>query len=196
MNIDLSKPRLVSIFGYTGGGKSNFLKYLLKELKNHKILVVDFHNEYAKLDKYTNIDRVCPKTSVKNNQEELNKFLDKAIKHAKDNQYNLIAIDEANQYMVSKNKISYAMVDLKNNHRHYNLSAFFIMRRPTQFDTDIIEQSHYLVAFSIKGKNTVKYFNDLSDGMGDAITRLSQYEYVLADPDRDFRIHNPCPNMD
>ena len=190
MELDLSEPKLLSIFGNTGAGKTYCVKHILKALKNQKIAIMDYHNEYGDLDRYPNIDRIVPKNTEKNNVVQLYIFFQKVLQYVRNKaEHNVLVIDEANQYVL-KNQECYEMRDIKNNHRHFKkpLSVLFIMRRPTQFNTDVIEQSHYMIIFSIKGKNTIKYFNELSGGLGDAVAKLQTRQFVFVNENRDFEI--------
>ena len=49
--------------------------------------------------------------------------------------------------------------------------------------------------FVIDGKNDVRYLNDLKDGLGDAVTNLAPYHFVLYHKGADFELYSPVSEM-
>jgi len=93
----------------------------------------------------------------------------------------MIVVDEANRYMLPKpiplpEQVSY----LNDFQLHIPISFLCIARRPVQLNTDITELAHYIICFNLAGKNDIGYLNDLTDGLGDSVAQLQEYEFIVA----------------
>ncbi|MBA7581104.1 hypothetical protein ES708_23004 [subsurface metagenome] len=108
--------------------------------------------------------------------------------------YSLIVIDEANRFCPPKPApLPQTVADLNDWRAHYGITAGYISRRPVQLNQDLTELSHYLFIFSLQGKNDIGYLNDLSAGLGDAVSQLSPYYYMVVDPLRHYQVYSPVP---
>lgn len=166
---DLTNKKIV-VFGMQGSGKSHLVKnYILPRI--HRGIVFDTLNEYPQFTRYV------PKSRNKDGVPELELFIKYAIK----NKYSMIVVDEANRYMLPKpiplpEQVSY----LNDFQLHIPISFLCIARRPVQLNTDITELAHYIICFNLAGKNDIGYLNDLTDGLGDSVAQLQEYEFIVA----------------
>lgn len=193
--IDLSKPRIICVYGYTGSGKTYFTKWLIYQAWKHgmRVAVLDYHAEYLDMEQFADVYAIEPQ--FRNDLETIVEILE-GWWHTTKWEYDMHVVDEANQYMLSTRTAPFAFRDMKNNHRHVGRSGLgttvvYVMRRPTQFDTDIIEQAHYWIIFPVRGRNTIRYFNELRDGLGDAMFTLPQYHYLVVNERREWKQFPP-----
>jgi len=181
MDIDLTK-KIVCVFGLNLSGKSYFVKNAV--IPNYKSLIFDPNGEYdhnsgdVYRPKYNNY----PNIALEN--EEFLRF----VKRNKGN-WDLVIWDEADDIFPLNKPLFSNMANLKGKYRHDNwgnLGIVFICRRPAQLYTDFPELAHYIVTFGSKGKNDIQRMNDISKGLGDDARNLSNYEYILVNPDRTY----------
>jgi hypothetical protein len=180
MNVDL-RSKTYCMFGLRGSGKSTLANYIANEFGSRALVYDTLHEspDSARYDVY--------KPKVRNSTAEL----DQIISRLPQSGYKLFVIDEANRYAPSKpSPLPPMLADLNDQCRHYGISVCYIARRPVQLNQDLTELSDYLFIFHLKGKGDIKYLNDLSDGLGDAVLALKGYQYILVLPDRSFRLQH------
>lgn len=181
--LDLSS-KAFCIFGLPDGGKSTLAHYIINQYGD-RAFVYDTLNEYpdAPFDSYTPSDRY--------DSAELEAVIRAII--AK-NQYFMVLIDEANRFCPSKpTPLPQAVADLNDWRAHYGLSVGYIARRPVQLNQDLTELAHYLFIFRLRGKNDIQYLNDLANGLGDAVSELPPYHFIMVDSARNYQLFNPVP---
>lgn len=106
--------------------------------------------------------------------------------------YRCFCIDEANRFCPSKPApLPPLIADLNDQCRHYTITVGYIARRPIQLNQDLTELADYLFIFRLKGNNDLKYLDNLVSGLGDAVSRLADFEFVMVKPDRSFVICDP-----
>jgi len=170
------------IFGLPDSGKSTLANKILSEFGS-SAFVYDTLSEYADepYDSYIPDDRYNP--------AELELVIRNILASRR---YSLIVIDEANRFCPPKPApLPQAVADLNDWRAHYGLAVGFIARRPVQLNQDLTELAHYLFIFQLDGKNDVRYLNDLKDGLGDAVTNLAPYHFVLYHKGSDFEVYSP-----
>jgi len=178
VDVDLSGKGWV-ILGLRGSGKSVLAHHILMSSPRH--LVYDPHREYspAIYRRYGPTDR--------NSSAELDKLInDLVIPWRPD----IFVIDEANRY-AGRGRLPGGMQDLVDNARHWRISFGCIARRPTQFNTDVVELADYIFLFNLSGKNDHRYLNDLSRGLGDTVQTLPAFHFCVVDQQRNYVVHRP-----
>lgn len=195
-SIDMAKPGHNVVYGKNDEGKSTIMSKPLDEVENQRIAIIDFHNEYTKLADKPNVDRFIPTPTEKNNDAQTLDFLRWALTRIKKLRYDVIVIDEFNQYVHNnKHETPYELEDLKNNVAHEDwggATSFLIMRLPAQGDSEFRETSNYMIIAGLQGKNGVKQLNDSITGLGDAAKRVvGTNHFVVKYPSGYFAIHDP-----
>jgi len=171
-----------AIFGLPDSGKSTLANSILNSYGS-RAFIFDTLGEYADGP----YDSYIPKE--RNNPEEL-EVVTRNILAAR--RYSLFIIDETNRFCPSKpTPLPDAIADLNDWRAHYNLAVGYIARRPVQLNQDLTELAHYLFVFQLDGKNDVRYLNDLKDGLGDAVTNLAPYHFVLYKKGAGFKVYAP-----
>lgn len=194
--LDFTKPFLCMVNGLTDSGKSTGLQYILSRITNQRIAIVDYHDEYGKLDHMPNLDRFVPNPKEKNNKEARMKFLKSTLRTIKKMGYDIIVLEEFNQYVKTRHDTPDILEDLKNNHAHEgwnNCKAFFVMRRPTQTDSDFDENAHYMLIWRVTGRRTLNLYRDEVNGLDKAVELLDDFEFVFVDRDNAFYTVSPVP---
>jgi DNA helicase HerA-like ATPase len=181
MELDLAN-KAFCIFGLPDSGKSTLANYILTQY-GAVAFVYDTLHEFPgePFDSYTPRGRY--------NSAELGAVIRVAMKH-----YKMIIIDEANRFCPAKPApLPQTIADLNDWRAHYGLAVGYIARRPVQLNQDLTELSHYLFIFNLKGKNDIQYLNDLAGGLGDAVSQLAQYHFMIVDPMRNYQVSPPVP---
>lgn len=170
------------IFGLNGTGKSYLSKYIAK---NYSAVFFDVLNEHSKeFDSYVPNHKNYPEIAI-----EFDQFLTKIQGHKK---WNMIIVDEASRVFPNMRPLRPVMRSYIDVFRHTNQNSIgFICRRPTQLFTDLVELSHYLFIFKLTGKNDVQYLNFITSGLGDTVSQLEKYHFVLVKEDRTYQICQP-----
>jgi len=172
------------LFGLPDGGKSTLTCYILNQF-GAAAFVYDTLNEYPPEP----FDSYAPKDQY--SVDELEGIIRAAMRSRR---YKLIVIDEANRFCPSKPApLPQAVADLNDWRAHYGIAAGYIARRPVQLNQDLTELSNYIISFGLKGKNDIQYLNDLSAGLGDVVSQLEPYHFVVVDPLRNYQVFNPIP---
>ncbi len=170
------------IFGLPDSGKSTLASYILNQYAG-AAFVYDTLNEYPD----NPFDSYSPKGRY--DTAELEAVIRVAMKR-----YSLIVIDEANRFCPPKPiPLPQAVADLNDWRAHYGITVGYISRRPVQLNPDLTELCHYLFIFSLQGKNDIQYLNDLSAGLGDAVTQVPLYHFMVVDPLRHYQVYSPVP---
>jgi len=181
--IDLENMGFV-VFGLPDSGKSTLTNFILATF-GATAFVYDTLNEYPgePFDSYSPKGRADVK--------EFETVLRVAMNSRR---YKLIMIDEANRFCPSKPAtLPQAVADLNDWRAHWGLTTGFIARRPVQLHQDLTELAHYLFIFRLTGKNDIQYLNDIADGLGDAVSQLPAFHFVMVNPLREFQVMPPVP---
>jgi hypothetical protein len=182
MEIELNK-KIFSIFGLNLSGKSYFVKNAI--IPSYKCLVFDPNGEYdsGSADVYIPKKKSYPGIAFENEE-----FLEKFVK--KNHGYDLLIFDEADSVFPNKKPLMSNMDSLKGKYRHSEwgeLGIGFICRRPAQIFTDFPSLSHFIFSFGNKGAPDIQRLNAESQGLGDLVSTLSNYNYVIVNQDRTFK---------
>jgi len=179
--IDLKGKRFV-ILGLQGCGKTEFAKYLLRKTPSH--LVYDVLKEYKGFRRYIPTDR--------NDKAELTECIQKLV--IKKIKPSLFIIDEGNRYCEPKpNPLPLGVAELNDWSRHMGLTWGVICRRPVQLHTDIVELAHYLFIFVLKGKNDMAYLDDVLPHLGEQVSALEEFHFIIVSENRTITHHEPIP---
>jgi len=172
------------IFGLPDSGKSTLANFILNQYGN-SAFVYDTLGEYAEqpYDSYRPSDRA----SIPELEVVTRKIL-------KANRYSLFIIDETNRFCPPKPApLPQAIADINDWRAHYGLSVGFIARRPVQLNQDLTELSHYLFIFQLDGKNDIAYLNDVKIGLGDTVSQLPEFHYVVYHKGKGYEVYSPVP---
>lgn len=195
--LDMTKTGHNVVYANNDYGKSTFMSYVVENVPNQRVAIIDYHNEYTKLDHMPNVDRYVPTAKERNNPVERKEFLRWALRKIKKNKYDVIIIDEFNQYVHhSKFETPYELEDLKNNiaHDEWNAPmAFYVMRTPAQGDSEFRETARYVITGRCTGSNAQSALNEICDGLGDIAGNLHSHYFAIASPARYFWISEPVP---
>ena len=174
--------RIFCIFGLNMSGKTYLAKHIARQYNS---LIFDVLGEYEPniYDVYIPSSKIYPDIA-----QEFDLFIDKV----KDKKWNMLIVDEASRIFPNKRPLYPAFRSYLDTYRHHKLCSIgFIARRPTQLHTDLVELSHYIFVFNLKGKNDIQYLNFLNSEIGDLPAKLEPYHFMVIYPDRSFKIFKP-----
>jgi hypothetical protein len=156
------------VFGLPGSGKTYFSKAKCKE-ENLTVLVYSphFHDFKDETDNFIYFKH-------KDFLNDFDEFLKYAIELGKQKQIDLLLIDEFDMLFKSGKTMTNTFIDFNGNHRHYNLGALFLARRPQDIDASTVEACEFLVGFSIFGDNVKQKLNRIYKGYGEMVQSLTK----------------------
>ncbi len=174
-----------ALFGLPDSGKSTLANYILTRFGSQGF-IYDTLNEFN-AEPY---DSYSPKN--RNSIPELESIIRPVFNSLR---YRLIVIDETNRYCPSKPApLPQAIADLNDWRAHFNVGVIYIARRPVQLNQDLTELAHFVICFHLDGVNDVRYLNDLKNGLGDAVSGLKRYHFVVYDKaESSVTVYNPVP---
>lgn len=96
-----------------------------------------------------------------------------------DGQYRLIVVDELNRYCPSKPAtLPLQFKRLNDDCRHKNVDFIGIARRPCQVNQDITELADELDIFFLRGRNDLKYLDNINDGLARRVVALPPHHFI------------------
>lgn len=173
------KNKITFISGLNGSGKTWFAEHGI--IPNYNCLVHDPLKQYnkASCDVYIPKNKNYPGIARDNES-----FVTWVMKNQN---YDLLIYEEASRTFPNGRPFFPNMRSFIDTYRHYNhLGLVFICRRPPQIQTDIPSLAHHLFCFGNKGSADIQRLNQESEGLGDLVKTLSNYEYVFVDQDRNY----------
>lgn len=176
------RNKITCVFGLNNSGKSYFVKNVI--IPKYNCLVFDVLGEYPQdiCDVYLSKNRNYP-AIAQENEDLIKKIVIPGV-----NKYELLIYEEASRIFPNMRPFYPVMRSFFDTYRHYGeLGLVFICRRPAQLQTDIPGLSHCIFSFGNKGSADIQRLNQESEGLGDLVATLSNYEYVFVDQDRSFR---------
>jgi len=185
------KEKITFISGLNGSGKTYFAQNMI--IKNYKCLVHDPLRQYSKSDCFNYIPPVNTYPGIARNNEDFVKIIidGKTFSYGEQEintrEFDLVIYEEASRTFPNMKPFFPKMRSFLDTYRHYNnLGLVFICRRASQIQTDIPSLSHYLICFGNKGVADISRLNSESKDLGDQVAKLSNFEYILVDQDRNF----------
>ena len=175
--------RRFCIFGLQGSGKSFVARRILLSEPAH--FVYDVMHEYQGCNRYLVRNRQYTPEAL----AELDLLVNRVVIGS--HKVRLFVMDEASRYCPNRRPLPESIGELNDLQRHYDVACGFIARRPVQLNTDLVELSHYLFVFTLRGKNDLAYLDSLASGLADAVAGLEKYHFVVVDPQRHFSVHSP-----
>lgn len=177
--MDLTKPVKITVCGFNQSGKSTYVKWLLSQY-DLPIFVYDWHGEYKMLGEKVFVYIPSFRGILEERLTELNEVLQKFVLDKKDI-IKMIVIDEANEYCPNHRPLPRTILDLYNNHAHYNQSMITISRRPSDLSSKLMELAHYRIFFKLFGKNDMIYLDALKSGLSNIVSELQPFHYAVLD---------------
>lgn len=181
MKLDLHS-RILFISGLNASGKSYFTKNAI--IPNYRTLVFDPLKEYptGECDVYYPKAKVHPAITRENEE-----FIKKIVIPEAD-KYDLIIWEEASRTFPTKKEFMPIMRSFLDTYRHFNqIGIIFICRRSAQINTDIPSLAHNLICFGNKGTADIQRLNQESQGLGDLVATLDNYDYVFVEQNREYQ---------
>ena len=178
MDLDLHE-KITFISGLNGSGKTYFAQHAI--IPNYKCIVHDPLKQYPKdqCDVYYPKSNIYP--GITRDNENFLKWI------MKNQVYDLLIYEEASRTFPNGKPFFPGMRSFIDTYRHYNhMGLVFICRRPPQIQTDIPSLAHYLFCFGNKGSPDIQRLNAESEGLGDLVATLSNYEFVFVNQDRNY----------
>ena len=186
--IDFTKSGHVPVYGRNDSGKTTTIKQILQQTETERVAIIDYHDEYGDLISETgNIDRFVVPNKAKASKDDLMDYMEHVLNKIKAVGYDVIVIDEFNQYIKTKHETPFILESLKNNiaHDEWNKAlGFYIMRRPAQGDNEFRETALFMIVCYVSGKGNISQLNDISPQLGDLATRLAgspYYDFIFVD---------------
>lgn len=180
MEINL-RNKIFCIFGLNMTGKSYLAEHIASK---YNAVFFDVLNEHSdKFDSYVPKHKEYPEIANEN-EFFISKIQDKR-------KYNMIIYEEASRIFPNRKPLFPNFRAFFDTYRHKDKAIGFICRRPSQLNTDIVELSHYIFVFNLKGVNDIRYFNEINSKIEETTANLKQYSFLVIFPDRSFKVFEP-----
>jgi len=159
------------VFGLQGSGKTYFSKEICKQ-QNLRVFVYsphfhDFQNETDNFIFFKQTDFL----------KDFDDFMKLSIELGKRGEIDLLLIDEFDMLFKSGKTMTNTFIDFNANHRHYNLGALFLARRPQDIDASTVESCEFLIGFSIFGDNVKLKLNRIYKNLGNMVQSLNKSSF-------------------
>jgi len=198
MDIDL-KNKITFITGLNGSGKTWFTQRGI--IPKYKCLVHDPLKQYnfdpktrEALDCFNFVPKQNIYPMIARENEDFVKAIMKNSTFCFGNdkimasEFDLLIYEEASRTFPNMRPFFSKMRSFLDTYRHYNnLGLVFICRRASQIHTDIPSLAHNLFLFGNKGVADIKRLNQESQGLGDLVATLDNFEYVYVDQARNYQ---------
>ncbi|MCH7851000.1 MAG: hypothetical protein IH845_05140 [Nanoarchaeota archaeon] len=183
------QKKKIMVGGIQTSGKSYFVKNML--IPNfRKPILFEVHPDFRECENLL-IYRPSEPTV-----KELNDFCLKVKALGLAGKIDAFILDEADMFMMSiLGKELNNLNDLVINHAHYGLALVFVTRRPQDIPPKITESSHYIIMFTVEGKNVFDRLKGISEEFEEAVRKLD-YDYrdfVVKEIGRKPITYNPLP---
>jgi hypothetical protein len=179
--LTISPQTDVVVFAPKGGGKTTFIRDLVKRFKGN-IFIYDYHHEYQDLQG-KNIVVYLPHFSngtLEQRQVEMSEVVKRFVKN-KELRIQLFVVSEADEYFPSKFPLPDFAQDIANNSRHYGFATVYDVRRPYDLNSKIVDLCYYKIFFKLWGAFDLRYCEEIKSGLSQQIDALGEYEYIVID---------------
>ena len=194
VEIDL-QTSLVNIYGPGGSGKSNFIKFLLKQRPYRRHIVFDPMREYGP-EEY-NVYRP-DNLEYDGGNEELNKFLETVLNLPREIRPRYIVVDEAANFLPGGNKTMGGQVSqlaYHNTHIYPGITLITANRHITDLNPTIREMYDHMFVFDLRGDNSLGAADNLASGLSGEVDNLDMYEFIHVDTLGEMTKFSPVEDM-
>lgn len=204
MNEYVKLPFIFNINGSCGSGKSYFIQYLVKCLKNSFNCVIVFSNTANFTNDYEFLKELGIKNFIFSSldvDEKIKKIMAIQKKNRqKDNPANVLIIFDDILGTIKDNKI---FKDLVSTFRHYRISIIFSVQYVSGSATYLREISNYVIIFNQRTQNALKlcyenYFADSYENFSsfkqDFVKKLQNYHFYFIDRIKNKKFIMVCPS--
>lgn len=176
------------VFGIQGSGKTYIVEHhLIRSFKKPFVYLLhpeDFRTCGNNVEIYIPYKIIQGKRMIDRSPEHLDRVIGLVVEQAKKGKYDAFILDEASTFL-PKNYQSMQkfpnVIDLCDNHRHYNLAFVYMARRPQVITTEITETSQYLFVFAIDGVRVKEYFRFIHEDFKELMFKLKKenHNFIL-----------------
>lgn len=179
------------VVGLKNTGKSYLIQNsILNSIPDN--VVFDINGEYRNCE---NAKYVYKSNSRQYSQEmisEVDNFIEKMVNVKKPQ---LVIFEEADQIAPNQRLTSSSLLHLNSTCRHFNkergIALGFIVRRPADLSSKIIEIADYIFIFQLSGKNDLNYLDQLKTGLKDIMPQIeSNHKFIVLDGARNYEVYN------
>lgn len=203
MNKYIKLPFILNVNGFCGSGKSYFIKYLVKCLRNEFGCVIVFSNTANFTNDYDFLKEIELKHFIFGSldvEEKIKKIMEIQKKNrANNNPVNVLIIFDDIFGNVKDNKI---FKDLVSTFRHYRINIIFSSQYISGTATYLREISNYIIIFNQRTQNALKltfenYFADTYENFNqfkaDFVKKLQKYHFYFIDRITNTKYIMVCP---
>lgn len=204
MNNYIKTPFIMSVNGFCGSGKSYFISYLVRSLKDEYDCIIVFSNTANFTNDYDFLDTSGLKNFIFTSldaEEKIKQIMGIQKKNRlSDKQRNVLIIFDDILGSIKDNK---CFKDLISTFRHYRISIIFSVQYISASATYLREISQYIVIFNQRTNNALKlcyenYFADTYENFSsfklDFCKKLQNYNFYFIDRISNNKYIMKCPS--
>lgn len=171
------KKSIVTFTGPPDSGKSNLVKWLLRQEEYSRHLVYDplfgFNPEALNVIRPPN--RQTKWRRYEHGNPELNEAVDKFVLGPEASERpHYFVVDEAGRLLPNQKPEGSAMGELNDFNAHYNISLWIIGQRMAQLNSDLKNKATHHFVMGYKGKNDRDALKDLHEDLPQALDKVKQ----------------------
>jgi len=187
------KNKKTTIVGMNGTGKTEFAKYLARNVYERPAWVLVNEDDYRNMPKNV-LSVLLNDTSGK----ELNQTLGTLFELAKENKIDAVVVDELDLFATNDSDLDKypnlnKFVVLQ---RHSNVALVGVGRRPARIPTTMFETSDNIIIYpSLNSDNTEKKLKSLHRELPEMHQQMRKgdYRYIAFEPGHEPKLKNPIP---
>lgn len=178
MNVNFTNQSRIVVFGTTGSGKSNWIKYLTQSFP--KLLIFDYIHDYTK--EYglivTKIEHLLP--AQRKSRRIIFQYPEEPPDHVVEDFFEIVnkyfqnwflICEETDRYAPSRSSAVSSFMSMLNLGRHRGNGWICVSRRLGRLNLDVISYAQYIVSFF---QHTDRDLARLSDFMGEIAFKLKE----------------------
>jgi len=194
------RRNIVTFTGPPDSGKSNLVKWLLRQNQYRRHLVYDplwgFNPEEV------NVIRPPDKSTKYRRYEagnpELNNAVDNLVLVEQEKRPHYFIVDEAGRLLPNRKDEGSAMGELNDFNAHYDISLWIVGQRMAQLNTDLKNKATHHFVMGYKGANDRDALRDLHADLPDALDKaksVDPYAFAYTGPNNTLRVFRSVPEV-
>lgn len=195
------RDSIVTFTGPPDSGKSNLVKYLLRQEAYRRHLVYDplFGYDPEALNVIRPPSRATKYRRYEHGNPELNNAIDEFVLVPEDKRPSYFVVDEAGRLLPNQKPEGEAMGELNDFNAHYGISLWVVGQRHAQINSDLSNKATHHFVCGYKGRNDRQALRDLHRDLPEALDRAKerygQFAFAYTGPNNSLEVFRPVEKV-